>query len=145
MSLMNGITNFSLAVDVSVTRANAIENVNFKTNSELSSNGISSGSPPLSSTKLNGRDNERHSHEQQTPGKNPCLGSTSSGAPTTSVSCVSSSSDPADLVPSCGSIQNASTKVKEHSGVHCCRCMIKILSCSMYSRLYKLIFSVGLW
>ncbi|PHU13043.1 hypothetical protein BC332_19973 [Capsicum chinense] len=97
-------------LDVSVTRANAIENVNFKTNSELSSNGISGGSPPLSSTKLNGRDNERHSHEQQTLGKTPCLGSTSSGAPTTSVSCVSSSSDPADLVPSCGSIQNASTK-----------------------------------
>jgi len=114
MSVMNGITIFSLAVDVSVTQAqaNALENVTFIKNLELSSNGISHGSPPLSSTKLDDRNNDRHSHEQQTLGKTPCLGPTSSGAPITSVSCVSSSSAPADLVPSRGSIHNASTKVK---------------------------------
>ncbi|XP_055823912.1 uncharacterized protein LOC129892370 [Solanum dulcamara] len=97
-------------LDVSVTQANAIENVTFKTNSELSSNGISRGSSPLSSTKLDDQNNDGHSHEQQTLGKTPCLGPTSSGAPITSVSCVSSSSAPADLVPSRGSIHNACTK-----------------------------------
>ncbi|KAK6785590.1 hypothetical protein RDI58_019045 [Solanum bulbocastanum] len=97
-------------VDVSVTQANTLENVTFITNLELSSNGISHGSPPLSSTKLDDRNNDRHSHEQQTLGKTPCLGPTSSSTPITSVSCVSSSSAPADLVPSRGSIHNASTK-----------------------------------
>ncbi|MCD7470291.1 hypothetical protein HAX54_010025 [Datura stramonium] len=94
-------------LNVSVTQANAIENVNFKTNSELSSNDVSRGSPPLSSIKLDDRNNERDSHEQQTLGNTPC---TSSGASITSVSCVSSSSAPADLVSSQGSIHNASTK-----------------------------------
>ncbi|KAK4341849.1 hypothetical protein RND71_037665 [Anisodus tanguticus] len=97
-------------LDVFVTRANAIESVNFKTNSELSSNGVSRVSPPLSSIKVDDRNNERHSYEQQTLGKTPCLGPTSSGAPITSVSCVSSSSSPVDLAPSRGSIHNASTK-----------------------------------
>lgn len=97
-------------LNVSVTLANAIENVYFKTNLGLSSNGVSRGSPPLSSIKLDDRHNERHIHEQQTLGKTPCLDPTSSGAPITSVSCVSSSSAPADLVPSRGSIHNASTK-----------------------------------
>ncbi|XP_060186895.1 uncharacterized protein LOC132616490 [Lycium barbarum] len=97
-------------LDVSVTRANAIENVNFNTNSKLSSNGVSHGSPPLSSIKLDDRNNERHSHEQQTLGKTPCLGPTSSGAPIASVSCISSSSSRADLLPSQGSNHNASTK-----------------------------------
>lgn len=101
------VQSSSSNLDVSVARANAIENVNLKTNSELSSNDVSRGSPPLSSIKLDDRNNERHSHEQQTLGKTPC---TSSGAPITSVSCVSSSSAPADLVPSRGSIHNASTK-----------------------------------
>lgn len=112
MSFMNGIINFSLAVDVSVTQTTAIENVDFKANSGLSSNGITSGSPPLSSIRLDDRNNERHSHEQQTLGKTPCLGPTSSGAPIASVSCVSSSSAPADLAPPRSSIHNANTKVK---------------------------------
>ncbi|KAK4355251.1 hypothetical protein RND71_024222 [Anisodus tanguticus] len=97
-------------LDVFVTRANAIESVKLNTNSELSSNVVSRGSPPLSSIKLDDQNDERHSHEQQTLGKTPCLGPTSSGAPITSVSCVSSSSSPADLTPSRGSIHNASTK-----------------------------------
>ncbi|XP_004244126.1 uncharacterized protein [Solanum lycopersicum] len=97
-------------VDVSVTQASHLENVTFMKNLELSSNGICNGSPPLSSTKLDDPNNDRHSHEQQTLGKTPCLGATSSGAPITSVSCVSSSSAPADLVPSRGSIHNVSTK-----------------------------------
>lgn len=97
-------------LDVSVTQANALENDTVITNLELSSNVISHGSPPLSSTKRDYRNNDSHNHEQQTLGKTPCLGPTSSGAPITSVSCVSSSSPPADLVPSRGSIHNASTK-----------------------------------
>ncbi|XP_009600137.1 uncharacterized protein LOC107831078 [Nicotiana tabacum] len=97
-------------LDVSVTQTTAIENVDFKANSGLSSNGITSGSPPLSSIRLDDRNNERHSHEQQTLGKTPCLGPTSSGAPIASVSCVSSSSAPADLAPPRSSIHNANTK-----------------------------------
>ncbi|CAN4102718.1 unnamed protein product [Withania somnifera] len=104
------VQSSSSNLDVSVTRADAIENVNVQTNSELSSNGVSRGSPPLSSVKLDDLNNERHSHEQQTLGKTPCLDPTSSGAPITSVSCVSSSSAPAGLVPSCVSIHNASAK-----------------------------------
>lgn len=105
LELQGSISN--VAVDVSVTQANALENVTFITK-ELSSNGTSHGSP-LSSAKLDDPNNDRHSHEQQTLGKTPCLGPTSAGAPITSVSCVSSST-PADLVSSRGSIHNASTK-----------------------------------